>query len=194
MKHTHPIFAAVFIVAVAVLGCKFGATLVPQTPYPDSQTNNPMVHQLGQTIVGPDGQPLRLRGVNLGGWLLWEGWDFSRGTDLSEHKIDQGLVQLVGQEAVDRFHAQMQENFITEADLQAIAGLGFNSIRLPVNYSILEDDNRPYVYLDSGWRIIDQALAWCEKYHLFVIVDLHAVPGGQSGLAPSNPSPGEPRI
>ncbi len=186
--------AVLALVASAILACKAGGTPVPQTPFPDHQGGNPMVHQAGRSLVDPSGQPLRLRGVNLGGWLLWEGWDFSRGSDLSENTIDQGLITLVGQDAVDRFHQQVYENFITEADIQAIAGLGFNSVRLPINYSILESDSRPYAYLDSGWRMIDQALAWCEKYNLYVILDLHAVPGGQSSLPPSNPSPGEPRL
>jgi endoglucanase len=186
--------AILALVAAAVLACKLGGTPVPQTPYPDRQADNPMVHQVGRTIVDPDGQPVRLRGVNLGGWLLWEGWDFSKGSDLSENTIDQGLDQLVGQAAVERFHARIYENFVTEADIQAIAGLGFNSVRLPINYRILEDDSRPYVYLDSGWRMIDQALAWCEKYNVYVVLDLHAVPGGQSGLPPSDPNPGTERI
>ena len=184
-----------FIVLMAAgLACSSSAAPLPVTPYDDYIEANPMVHQVGNSIVGADGEPLRLRGVNLGGWLLWEGWDFSKGSDLSENKIDQGLVNLVGQSAVDQFHQQMYENFITEADIQAIASLGFNLVRLPINYQILEDDDHPYVYKDTGWGMIDLALTWCEKYNLYVILDLHAVPGGQSGLAPSNPNPAEPRI
>ncbi|MGD0173630.1 MAG: cellulase family glycosylhydrolase [Anaerolineales bacterium] len=194
MKRLIPPLAVLAIVTVAGLACKASGTPIPQTPYSDHQPDNPMVHQVGRSLIDPNGQPLRLRGVNLGGWLLWEGWDFSKGSDLSENTIDQGVIKLVGQDALDRFHQQVYENFITEADIRAIEGLGFNSVRLPINYNILEDDSRPYVYLDSGWRMIDQALTWCEKYNLYVILDLHAVPGGQSGLPPSNPSPGEPRI
>ena len=153
-----------------------------------------MVHQVGQTIIGVDGKPLRLRGVNLGGWLLWEGWDFSKGFDLTENTIDDGLVDLVGQSAVDQFHEQMYANFITEADIKAIADTGFNSVRVPINYRILEDDDNPYVYKDSGWELIDQLLAWCEKYDVYVILDLHAVPGGQSALPPSNTNIAEAKL
>ncbi|MBN1441016.1 MAG: cellulase family glycosylhydrolase [Anaerolineales bacterium] len=153
-----------------------------------------MVHQEGTAIVDGEGKPLRLRGVNLGGWLHWEGWDFSKGADISENKIDAGLAGLVGQDAVDRFHEQMEEKFITEDDIRAIAGDGFNSIRLPVNNAILEDDDWPYVYKDSGWERIDRALEWCETHGVYVIFDLHAAPGGQFGLPPSNPGPGKPKL
>ncbi len=176
------------------LACGSGATVIPLTPYPDRYDDNPMIHQEGAAVVDGDGKPLRLRGVNLGGWLHWEGWDFSKGADIPENKIDAGLAGLVGQAAVDRFHERMYETFITEDDIRAIAGYGFNSIRLPINYAILEADDRPYTYKDSGWKWIDQALDWCEKYGLYVVLDLHAAPGGQSGLPPSNPSPGEPKL
>jgi hypothetical protein len=156
------------------------------TPYPDFHADNPMVHQVGRTIVGVDGKPLRLRGVNLGGWLLWEGWNFSKGYDFTENSIDKSLVELVGQPAVDQFHEQMYTNFITEADIKAIADAGFNSVRIPINYTVLEDDANPYVYKESGWQLIDQVINWCEKYGVYVILDLHAVPGGQSALPPSN--------
>ena len=164
------------------------------TPYPDFHANNPMVHQVGRTIVGVDGKSLRLRGVNLGGWLLWEGWDFSKGFDLTENTIDESLADLASQPAVDSFHEKMYANFIAEADIKAIADAGFNSVRLPINYRILEDDNNPYVYKDSGWALIDQLLDWCEKYGVYVILDLHAVPGGQSAMPPSNTNITEARL
>jgi hypothetical protein len=181
-------------ILIFVLACGTSATLIPLTPYADSFPDNPMVHQKGTAIVDGKGELLRLRGVNLGGWLHWEGWDFSRGADISENKIDKGLAGLVGQEAVDDFHARMQAAFITGEDFRAIASYGFNSIRLPINYTILEDDAHPYIYKDGGWALIDRALGWCEQYGLYAVLDLHAAPGGQSGLAPSNPDPGEPKL
>jgi aryl-phospho-beta-D-glucosidase BglC (GH1 family) len=186
MKRSSVIRLAILILAMVSQSCAPDPLVATATPYPDYHPDNPMVHQVGRTIVGVDGKPLRLRGVNLGGWLLWEGWDFSKGFDLTENSIDKSLADLVGQPAVDQFREQMYANFITEADFQAIAEAGFNSVRLPINYRILEDDNNPYVYKDSGWKLIDQALAWGEKYGVYVILDLHAVPGGQSGLPPSN--------
>jgi endoglucanase len=159
----------------------------PQNSYADFNPKNPMVHQAGKTIVGTDGKPLRFRGVNLGGWLLWEGGDFGKAILLSESTMMERLAQIIGDQATQEFRNQIYDNFIIEADFQRIAQLGFNSVRLPINAKILEDDNRPYVYKQSGWDLIDRAVNWGDKYGVYVILDLHSVPGGQSRLSPSDP-------
>jgi hypothetical protein len=58
------------------LACGVGATLIPLTPYADYFPDNPMGHQQGTAIPDENGNPLRLCGVNLGGWLHREGWEF----------------------------------------------------------------------------------------------------------------------
>ncbi len=160
----------------------------PQAAFADYDPGNPMVHQEGTRLIGLDGEPLRLRGVNLGGWLLWEGWQYGRGGMVAETEMMRRLAVLAGDRAAEEFQQGMRANFITETDIQAIARLGFNSIRLPFNARLLEDPGTPFVYLDTGWAILDQALDWCEAHGLYVILDLHAAPGGQSGLTPSDPA------
>jgi endoglucanase len=162
-------------------------TAPPQSSYPDYMPDNPFVHQEGKLVIGLDGQPLKLRGVNLGGWLLWEGWEYGKGLLVSQTVMMDRLTTLVGSDQADLFEQQVFANYITEADIREIASLGFNSVRIPINAKILEDDSQPYIYKDSGWQILDQVLGWCEKYHVYAILDLHAVPGGQSRLTPSDP-------
>jgi len=163
-------------------------TAPPQSSYPDYVPDNPFVHQEGKLVIGLDGQPLKLRGVNVGGWLLWEGWEYGKGLLVSQTTLMDRLTTLVGADQADSFEQQVYANYITEADIQEIAALGFNSVRIPVNAKILEDDSQPYVYKDSGWQILDNVLSWCEQYHVYAILDLHAVPGGQSHLTPSDPA------
>lgn len=146
-----------------------------------------MVHQVGTTLVGTDGKTLRLRGVNLGGWLLWEGGDFGKAILLSESTMIERLAQIVGDVAAQDFRNHIYANFITAADFQRIAALGFNSVRLPINAKVLEDDDHPYVYKQAGWDLIDRAVNWGDQYGVYVILDLHSVPGGQSRLSPSDP-------
>ncbi|MGA2489490.1 MAG: cellulase family glycosylhydrolase [Anaerolineales bacterium] len=148
-----------------------------------------MVHQVGKILIDPQGQPLRLRAVNLGGWLLWEGWIFGNGILLSQTTILDRLQQLVGTSAAAAFQSQVYANFITEDDIARIAGLGFNAVRLPINARLLEEVSQPFVYKDSGWSILDALLSWCERYHIYVVLDLHAVPGGQSSLGMADPGP-----
>jgi hypothetical protein len=159
----------------------------PTAPIDRRVANNPMVHQDGRQIVTPDGQPLRLRGVNLGGWLHWEGGDFGKGALLSESAMLARLQEIAGVPETANFQDQLRAEFITEADIARIAELGFNSVRLPINGSLLSDEKTAFAIRPDAWQWIDQALTWCEKHKVYVILDLHAVPGGQSRLSPSDP-------
>ena len=86
------------------------------------------------------------KGVNLGGW-------FSQ-CDYSEERLN---------------------NFITEADFEKIAVLGFDHVRIPIDYNVIQNPDgtmRP-----DGLGRIDAALALCEKYGLKAVLDLHKTPG-----------------
>lgn len=86
------------------------------------------------------------KGVNLGGW-------FSQ-CDYSEDRLN---------------------NFITESDFEKIAALGFDHVRIPIDYNVIKNPDgtmRP-----EGLGRIDAALALCEKYGLRAVLDLHKTPG-----------------
>ena len=53
-------------------------------------------------------------------------------------------------------------------------------MRLPVNYRHFERDDAPFQYLEKGFARLDQAIDWCAKHGLYVILDLHAVQGWQN--------------
>ncbi len=65
--------------------------------------------------------------------------------------------------------------FITEPDVEKIATWGVDHVRIPVDYNVLEDDNGGYI--ETGFKLIDNALSWCEKYGLKVVLDLHKTAG-----------------
>ena len=90
-----------------------------------------------------------IAGVNLGGWL-----------SQYQHYDDTHF-----------------KSFITEEDIQRIAGWGMDHVRLPVDYPVLESDNQPFTYLESGLGYLDQCLSWCKKAGLSLIIDLHRAPG-----------------
>jgi Cellulase (glycosyl hydrolase family 5) len=159
----------------------------PVRPTPSSSL--PFLHQSGTRIVDGAGRRVMLRGVDLGGWLLWEGWIFGGGYD-SESLMMKRLSSLVGAASASRFHADVQRMFITEADIRAIARLGFNVIRVPFNYRVLASPANPFAYKPSGWRILDNLLNWAQKYRVYVVLDMHAAPGGQaSGFVYDSTSP-----
>jgi endoglucanase len=134
--------------------------------------NNRMVHRDGNQIVDASGRPLKLRGVNLGGWLLWEPWMWGGHLLASESKLSGRLESVVGPAEMAKFRREVYDNFITEHDIQQISRLGFNVVRVPMNHSLFENDA-------PGWPVLDRLLSWAEQYHVYVILDLHAAPGGR---------------
>lgn len=68
-------------------------------------------------------------------------------------------------------------SFIRANDLQRIADWGFDHVRLPVDYPVLESEDQPGVYLEQGFSYIDQCLQWCKNHGMKVILDLHKAPG-----------------
>ncbi len=144
---------------------------------------NPMWHADGKRLVDGSGTAVHIRGVNLGNWLLWEGWMFGGNYTASESVIYGKLIEVLGPEKAAEFRARYYDAYITEADIAAIAKAGFNTIRLPINARLLTGDG-------AGFRYIDRLLGWAGAHGLHVILDLHAVPGGQSNTHPADPPPG----
>ncbi len=147
-----------------------------------SAQENPMVHRAGTELVDGSGQRVDLRGVNLGGWLLWEGWIMGDGGFTAESTIASRLETLLGTDAAREFRRGFYDAFITPQDLARIAQAKFNTIRVPINCKLLTGADS-----EDGWKRIDRLLDWAEEQKLYVVLDLHAAPGGQSILFTADP-------
>lgn len=126
-------------------------------------------------IVTASGHPVRLRGFNLGGWLNME--DFIDGYVGAEHNLRLHMVRILGEKKAHFFFDRLLDYFFTEEDVVFMKGLGANVLRLPFNYRHFEGDDRPFEYLEEGFRRMDQAVTWCGKHGIYVILDFHAVQG-----------------
>jgi glucan 1,3-beta-glucosidase len=118
----------------------------------------------------------KLRGVNLGGWLVLEKWmvpDVYGGTPAED---EYSLCLALGDAAKSRLN-QHRENFITAEDFRWIKDRGLNAVRLPVGYWALEAP-KPFVESSS---FIDFALEQAHKNNLKLLLDLHGAPGSQNG-------------
>lgn len=135
----------------------------------------------GRILRGGDGQEILLRGTNLGNWLNPEGYMFQFKRVNSFRLIDQALKELAGSEAVNRFWQDFRDRYITREDIHYLRGLGFNHVRIPFNYKLFLVEDHPEVELAEGFRRLDDVIGWCEAEGLYVILDLHAAPGGQTG-------------
>lgn len=86
------------------------------------------------------------KGINLGGWI--------------------------SQSSLEKAH---MDTFITEKDIEKIAGMGMDHVRLPIDFEVIEDEKgqeKP-----EGYQYIDNCISWCKKNRLHMILDLHKTAG-----------------
>ena len=141
---------------------------------------------LGPYLKDDNSNNVILRGINLGGWMLQEPYLFQfTGAADSQHEFKEKLVEFIGQENTDNFYNAWYENFITQGDVDSLASHGYNSIRLPMHYDLftlpIQDEpvSGENTWINLGFSLVDNLLDWCESNNMYLILDLHAAPGGQ---------------
>ncbi len=156
----------------------------------------------GKNIVDQEGNEVILRGIGLGGWMLMEGY-MMQSSDVADtqHEFRERLVALMGQEKTDTFFDAWLANHVTKADIDSLASWGYNSVRLPMHYNLftlpIEDEpvQGQNTWLTKGFDIVDSLLLWCEQNSMYLILDLHAAPGGQGyNAAISDYDPDKPSL
>ncbi|MBS1933573.1 MAG: cellulase family glycosylhydrolase [Bacteroidetes bacterium] len=154
----------------------------------------------GKKIVNEKGENILLRGIGLGGWMLQEGYMLRLNNDGQQHKIRERIEALLSKQQTDEFYETWLSNHTTKADIDFLKSCGFNSVRLPMHYNLftLPSDKEPVAgnntWLTKGFALTDSLISWCKANDMYVILDLHAAPGGQgndlniSDRDPSKPS------
>lgn len=134
------------------------------------------VHTSGKELVDGAGKPLLLRGTNLGNWFEPEGYMFHlEQSAQSPREIEELSREMIGPAKADAFWKEWRQVYITEADIDRIKAMGFNSVRVPIHWNLFDDDRA------EGFRDLDRLMQWARKDHIYVIIDLHCAPGGQTG-------------
>jgi aryl-phospho-beta-D-glucosidase BglC (GH1 family) len=131
------------------------------------------------TVVGEKGNPVWLRGVNIGGWFNLE--HIINGHPGSESNLRRVMLSTLGEGRADFFFDRLETYWFSDDDARFLADHGLNVVRLPLNYRHFERDDAPFQFLDSGFASLDRALDLCERHGLYVILDLHSVQGWQNG-------------
>jgi glucan 1,3-beta-glucosidase len=131
----------------------------------------------------------KLRGVNLGGWLVLEKWITPSLFEGLNAKDETSYCVELGADAETRLK-QHWDTFITREDFAWLANAGINAVRLPVGHWLFGADypyhksygDAPYPFVVGGVDIVDRVFEWAEEYGLHVVLDLHAAPGCQNGF------------
>ncbi|WP_316831382.1 cellulase family glycosylhydrolase [Pedobacter aquatilis] len=139
----------------------------------------------GKKIVNTKGENVLLRGFGLGGWMLQEGYMLKINKDAQQHKIRERLEDLMGVKQTQEFYDAWLNNHTRKIDVDSLKAWGFNSIRLPMHYNLytLPVEKEPVAgqntWLEKGFALTDSLLSWCKANNMYLILDLHATPGGQ---------------
>jgi len=134
--------------------------------------------QVDQLDIVAGSRKLKLKGVNLGNWMLIE--HFMIGLPWVEHKMREIIHKRLGTEKYHAFFDTYMDAFITEADIEYLHSLGMNVLRLPFNYRHFEKDDKPFDFSEKGFDCIDRLIGWCRKRDMYILLDLHAAPGCQA--------------
>jgi endoglucanase len=129
----------------------------------------------GRYLVTPANQRLLLRGTNLANWLEPEGYMFLfEGGPAAPREIEAFLNELIGPADAAKFWREYRDAYITRRDIDFLRKAGFNSVRIPLHYKF-------FLPGGEGFALLDRVIAWCRQAGLWVILDMHCAPGGQTG-------------
>ncbi len=102
-----------------------------------------------------------------------------------QHQIRREIVDVIGEANTKEFYEAWWANHVTKRDIDSLKAWGFNSVRLPMHYNLytlpIQEETVPgqQTWLEKGFAMTDALLDWCKANDIYLILDLHATPGGQ---------------
>ena len=154
-----------------------------------------------KAIVKPNGDTLLIRSMGIGGWMVQEGYMMQTSSFAdAQHELRDTIEDLIGLANTQDFYDAWLDNHIRQADIDSMKAWGFNTIRPALHYNLftLPIEDEPVLgqqtWLTRGFELVDSLKLWCENAGMYIILDLHAAPGGQgynsaiNDYDPSKPS------
>lgn len=132
----------------------------------------PTVHALS---TGFPYETQKIRGVNLGGWLVLERWlkpSLFEATGNPSLVDEWSFCESQDWEKATQALKHHWDTWITEADFREMAAAGLNHVRLPIGYWAFETaPGEPYI--SGQLPYLEKAVEWAGKHNIKVIIDLH---------------------
>ncbi|MBJ9659249.1 cellulase family glycosylhydrolase [Burkholderia gladioli] len=149
----------------------------------DAQAALSMLHASGRQIVDTSGKTVQLKGFNLGGWFVMEGYmsPMDAGSLTDTYSVMKQLDAAYGVTEERALMKAYQDTWIQAQDFANIKAAGFNVVRVPLWWGQFFDLDNPTI---PGWRSdafveLDQLVANAAANGIYVIFDMHGVIGGQ---------------
>ena len=141
---------------------------------------NGLVRIDGKRFIEPDGRILHIKGISLGNWLMPEGYMFKFEVAKAPNQIYGAFDRLLGPQKAAAFWKEYRDRYIARDDIRFIKSAGFNTVRSPLHWNLFMTPDGDIA--GEGWALLDRVLGWVKEAGLYAIVDLHAAPGGQTGI------------
>ena len=184
-----PILAWLLFPAVA-LAADAPAPGRPQSPAAPPAAELSWLSAKGPQLVDAADRRVVLRGVSLGGWLVEEMWmqpivtQAPQGATCRRSATTSPWTRSCASDSATgdggAFRSAMRDAWVNESDFDRIRDAGFNHVRLPFLYDLVEEP--------GGLEWLDRAIDWAGKRGLYVILDLHGAPGARAATT----TPGRP--
>ncbi len=218
MKRVLKIILISLLIIVLLIGFVAGGLMLHSKAYqiPEQAetivNTTGLVQAYGRSLYDADGNRIQLRGVNAGQILLQEGWmspfalEPLKNDDGSYVKDADNNIQYPAF-AEEDFRAGIARNpnlntydfeelmdiyrscFFAEEDFRIIKeDLGLNTIRLPIYYLNIMNEDLTLKSEEDAFSYIDWFISMAAKYELHVVLDLHGAPGSQNGYEHSGTS------
>lgn len=144
------------------------------------KSNGQYYHTQGTQIVDGNGNPAYFSGMNLGNWLVWEGYlmmgDFNYRTHSQFFNSVKSAFNGNHGQAMD-FQHQWRMNYVTSQTIVDLKNLGFNSVRVPFHYNLFWNGT---TVTNDGFQYFDRLIGWCRSNGISILLDMHAAPGHQN--------------
>ena len=178
MKDTMKLFKKIGLSAALLLAMSQAYAVTPLT-VEGNQVLADYVHTEGTKIVDEKGEELFLNGINLGNWLLWEGYLMMGDFNYRTHtQFKNSLTEAFGSETkAAEFEHQWRLNYVDDKAISDLKALGFNSVRVPFMYGMFWENGE---LSDHGFQYLDALIESCRTHGLYVLLDMHAAPGYQN--------------
>lgn len=144
----------------------------------------------GGNLINATGDTVALRGVNAGSWLLQESWMSPvNGADRAWANLDSINAMKnrgISNSQIQNLFTTYQNNWLSTTDLDNLQAMNVNLLRVPFWYrNFMSDENGTWITgndLNSnpGIQKLDWVISECGKRGIYVILDCHGAPGGQS--------------
>jgi len=143
------------------------------------------IHAEGTHLFRANGDRFAIKGINLANWLVPEGYMFKFTQARAPKEIAAVIETLIGPQQASRFWTEFRDDYIARDDIRFIKAAGFNTVRVPLHWRLFVepgDEASADRFEGPGWQLLDRLVEWCREFDLRVIIDLHAAPGGQTGV------------